>query len=285
MIRVLSYGGGLDSFALLLAALHRGERPDAVCFVDVADPARMDPGEWPGTYRHMRTVVMPLCEQEGIPFIWLDTVAYPVRGSRSLFAWLEERQQIPVTGPNRICTTIAKVERFERWMADTFSGLHIEVWLGFEAGEESRAARDPNAGCSSSLRTNRFPLIEWGMCRCRCEALVREFGYPVPRKSACVFCPYGTRGDWQTFARELPGEFRRVVELERRKPATKRGLKLSIMGYRAKKDATGTVVSYIAPPLPEYIQGAYTPKTHPCSVCGAPSRATKAVGCGYLGDH
>jgi hypothetical protein len=51
--RVLSYGAGLDSFALLVEALRRGERPDVVAFVDVADPAHEDPGEWPSTYRHL----------------------------------------------------------------------------------------------------------------------------------------------------------------------------------------------------------------------------------------
>lgn len=35
--QVLSYGGGADSFAVLLDAIERGEPPVAVAFVDVAD--------------------------------------------------------------------------------------------------------------------------------------------------------------------------------------------------------------------------------------------------------
>ena len=50
----------------------------------------------------------------------------------------------------------------------------------------------------------RFPLIEAGLCRCACEALVRAAGYPVPRKSACVFCPFATRGDFQRLAQVQP---------------------------------------------------------------------------------
>ena len=283
LARVLSYGGGLDSFAMLVEAIRRGICLDAVVFVDVADPGGEDPGEWPGTYRHIRDVVEPLCAKHGIRFETVDSTRYPVRDARSLFAWMYQRGQIPIAGPNRICTRIAKVERFETWMRDAFGDAPVEVWIGFEAGEEARAAKDPNAGASTQRR-NRFPLIEWNLCRCRCEALVRDAGFPVPRKSACVFCPYGSKGDWQTFARELPETFDRVVDLEARKPPTaKNGRKLSIMGYRTIKDAAGNVVEVKAPPLPRFIQGTYRPIARTCDVCGGP-RATKATGCDYLDD-
>ncbi len=283
MKKVLSYGGGLDSFAMLLDAIERGEKPDACVFIDVGDGTATrdgeDPGEWLGTYRHMREIVMPLCAREGIEFVWLDSERYPVRDARSLFAWLEARKQIPVSGPNRICTTIAKVERFERWLAATHGEAYVEVWIGFEAGEEGRIEKDPNAGKGKSAqRVNRFPLHERGLCRCRCKALVERHGYPVPRKSACVFCPYGSARDWKTFARELPEQFARVVALEEKKPPTKKnGIKLSIMGYDSKKKR-GT-------PLPVYVaRPERAPRKKPCTVCGAEDRATKATGCGYLDE-
>lgn len=286
--RVLSYGAGLDSFALLVEALRRGDRPDVVAFVDVADPAHEDPGEWPSTYRHLAEVVQPLCDREGIAFEIIDADRYPVRDARSLFAWLEARRQIPVAGPHRICTTVAKVERFEAWMHDRWPGAEVEVWLGFEAGEEARAAKDPNAGrprarrAGRTTRRNRFPLIEWNLCRCRCEALVRAAGYPVPRKSACVFCPYATRGDFQALARELPETFARVAELEASKPPTARGAKLSIKDFRTIRNADGTVREYRSRPLPLLVRGSYRPRARACDVCGATTRATKATGCSYL---
>ncbi len=283
--RVLSYGGGLDSFAMLLESIRRNDRPDHVVFVDVGDPEQVDPGEWPSTYRHLREIVIPLCERECIPFTWIDSVAYPVRGARSLFAWFEARRSIPVAGPTRICTTIAKVERFEAWAAERFGeGTLVEVWIGFESGEEKRAAKDPNAGKPGGARRNRFPLIEWGLCRCRCEAIVRASGHPIPRKSACTFCPYASKGDWQTLARELPTTFARVAQLEADKPETKNGKKLSIMGYRSTKNAAGEVVSYKAPPLPVFVQGTYKAKARGCEVCGATQRATKATGCDFLDE-
>lgn len=282
-MKVLSYGGGLDSFAMLLDAINRGEKPDVVAFVDVSDPKHLDPGEWPSTYRHIAEIVMPLCEREGIEFVTIDTTRFPVRDARSLFMWLAVRKQIPVAGPARLCTVIAKVERFEAWAAQTFPGECIEVWIGFEAGEEARAAKDPNAGKPSSTRSNRFPPMEGGFCRCRCEALVRSMGFPVPRKSACTFCPYGTKGDWQTLAREQPDTFWAISQLEINKPLTKKGKKLSIMGYRTLKDRNGVPTGeYRAPPLAVFVNGTYKPKSKPCLVCGAAERATKAMGCTYV---
>jgi hypothetical protein len=283
--RVLAYGGGLDSFGMLLDAIERGELPDVCVFADVTDPQRLDPGEWPGTYRHIQEIVEPLCAVHGIEFVTLDTVRYPVRGSRSLFAWLEERRQIPVAGPNRVCTIVAKVERFERWLDDRFGGQDVEVWVGFEAGEEARARGDPNAGTrraprpGQARRHNRYPLLERGLCRCRCQALVERLGLPVPRKSACTFCPYGSRGDWKTFAGELPEEFERTAALEANKPPTEAGKKLSIMGYRTLPNGT-----YRAPPLAAYIQKPYRPRRMPCAVCGRAERATKATGSDWLRD-
>lgn len=292
--KVLAYGGGLDSWAMLLERVEAGEKPDAVVFCDVGDPDGIDPAEWPGTYKHMREVVLPFCRRHRIPFHWLDTKRYPIRGgtagaARSLFAWMLARKQIPVTGPKRICTIVAKVERFERWLDEHYPDQVVEVWVGFEAGEEARAEKDPNAGGrrklepGQALRRNRFPLMAARMCRCRCAELCRRLGQPIPPKSACVYCPYGSKGDWQQFSVELPAWFEQTVQMEAQKPPTaKNGIKLSIMGYRAKKDpVTREVLSVKAPPLPQFIQGKYRPRLEPCEVCGAAVKLQKTVGCSY----
>ncbi len=298
MRKVLSYGGGLDSYVMLLQAIERGELPDVVVFVDVGDLEGIDPAEWPSTYRHIREVVIPLCRLHGIRFEWIDTKRYPVRDARSLFAWLVAREQIPVAGPNRICTRIAKVERFEAWLDDTYPDQAVEVWIGFEAGEEDRAAKDPNRGsdrapaAGQAARRNRFPLMETATCRCRAAAYCRARGLAIPRKSACVFCPYGSKGDWQTFAAQLPGWFAMTAELERAKPPTSRGRKLSIMNFRSfekrpapKKTklrilADNAGILYSAPTVYEFIQGAYRRKSELCGVCRE-LRESKATGCDY----
>lgn len=292
MTTVLSYGGGLDSFGMLVDSIIRGELPDVCVFCDVADSDGKDPGEWPATYKHIREVVIPLCKTVGVPFEWLDTKRYPVRDAPSLFRWMYDRVQIPVAGPDRICTTVAKVERFERWVTDTYGDRPVEVWIGFDANEGDRAAFDPNAGASKKKltacnRINRYPLIERQLCRCRLDALIRKAGLPVPNKSACVFCPYNRLGDWQQLARDLPHQFAQIVDMEARKmakPTEDKNRILSIFGWSSeacrKAEARGE--QYSPRPLPVVIRGRPgKPQTKPCTVCGAAEQIRKVVGCEY----
>jgi hypothetical protein len=268
--KVLSLGGGLDSFAMLLDAIDRNEIPDLVIFADVTDPQRLDPGEWPGTYEHLTKVVIPLCRRYGIEFKWLNTDESPIRGQRSLFRYFEHKQIMP-TRMSRLCTSSAKVERIAQYVEDRFD--EIEMWIGFEAGEENRAAKDPHSKEKKSAckRTNRFPLIERKLCRCRCEALVKRHGYPVPRKSACVYCPFGSRGDFQTLRDQLPEQFARVEALEANCKRTKKGKRLTF-GY-LKGDDTD-------PCLREWVSKPYKPQRPVCKICGE-RRVSKRTGCDW----
>lgn len=312
---VIFYGAGLDSWVMLLIAVFWQVPVAAVVFADTGDPEGEDPGEWPATYHHLRSVVMPFCEKHGIRFEWLDKARYPVRGEKSLFAWMWKKGQIPVAGPDRLCTTIAKVEPCEAWLDANFPGRTVDVWVGFEAGEESRAENDPNAGRARVVKRHQLPrgrvhlnllpkvrrrlpvridlrqkparrfnvyvLMQWGLCRCLALAIARASGLPVPPGSACVYCPYGTRGDWQLFARLEPRKFEMVVQLEARKAPTAAGFKLSIMDFKKVKDASGKVLRYRAPKLPDFIAKPYKARLAPCGVCGAAVKVRKGVGCGF----
>jgi len=262
--KVLSYGGGLDSFAMLLLAIQNGNKPDWAVFVDTGDSGPSwgggkgsglsgqaaisgTQGEWPSTYKHIRQVVMPLCKKHGINFAWLTYKDYPIRhcvDADSLLEWFEKSMRasggqtgFPVKSNTRMCTTVAKVERFERWLNDHYPGQQVEVWIGFEAGEEKRAGNDPNVGkvvkfkSGKAVRRNCFPLMEAQLCRCRAKDFVQGLGYAVPEKSACVFCPFNPRSANRQFKKFFPGEFRRMERIEQIKPRTERGMRLSITGY------------------------------------------------------
>ena len=274
-IRVASLGGGVDSFAMVIAQVAAGERPELAIFADVSDPEHTDPGEWPGTYQHLREVVMPFCAREGIEFVWLDTARSPIRGSRSLYHYFRSLRLMPGR-QSRLCTAAAKVERITDELIRRYPDRPVEVWIGFEAGEEKRVARDPHAAGvvgAGDWRLNRFPLVERALCRCRCEELIRAAGFPVPRKSACVYCPFCSRGDFQTLERELPAQFDAVEDMEDDCRLTRAG-KVMRYGYSRGDGSDPRVRLWIAKP--------YRPALIPCSVCGRPVRASKATGCGYL---
>lgn len=273
MIKILSYGGGLDSFAMLLGAVQRGEPPRYCVFADTGSGSGRD-GEWPGTYRHIREIAVPFCAKHGIEFVWIDHKNYPVRGYESLISFFASKSMM-LTRMSRVCTSAAKVERIERWIEDVVpAGEQIEVWIGFEAGEENRAANDPHNSktCGSGVqrRVNRFPLIENNLCRCRCEIMVRQAGFPVPRKSACIYCPFNSKGDWKTVQAEQPVTFAMAESLEEQSKLTeKRGIKLRFSGDPDK-------------PLQDWTAESYRPQTIACAVCGRAKRASKKVGSDWL---
>ena len=293
MTKVLSYGAGLDSFAMLLdAVLNRGEKPDVVCHINVGDAAGRDPGEWGSTRRHIAEVVIPFCEQHGIEFVELnDANGYPVRGQRSLYAWLDGLMAIPTSGPSKLCTIVAKVERFEKWLVDRFGTELVEVWIGFSADEGKRVAKDPNAASETPTRKNRFPLYEAGLCRCKAEKLIVDLGYPVPRKSACTFCPFASKCDYRKLEQERPQDLAAAVKLETQKaPTAKNGYKLSVKNFRKLTDrnlsTTGEMpvlgVDYTAPTLTEWLAKPDRSRTLGCDHCGRARRAVKHAGDDYL---
>ena len=264
ILKVLSSGGGVDSFAMLVDALDRGEKPGLVLTADTGD-------EWSGTYWHLENVVAPLCEREGIPFVLIDGKSYPIRGHRTLLEYFEAKRLIP-SRISRLCTSAAKVERIAAYLTDQHPGKLYEVWVGFEAGEERRAEKDPHGKSrSKDGRMNRFPLIEGRICRCRAVALIKAHGLPVPPKSACWYCPLGTRGDLKRVKAQMPEQFARLERLEDNCRVTKAG-KIMRFGY-AKGDGTD-------PRLADWVEKPYTPKSKPCSVCGAAVKEPKAAGCG-----
>ncbi len=296
--KILSYGGGLNSFAMLLYSLEQGNPPDWCVFADTGSGnwEEWSPdGEWYGTYRHMVEYAIPICEANGIGFKWITHEDSKVRGQTSLLKYFEHLRVMPDKGPRRYCTEAAKIERIERWMWETFGETPLEVWIGFEAGEENRRDKDEhgNKTCGQSAnepgavpksyssrykklnRTKIFPLIGTAMCRCRCETFVRNYEFPVPRKSACWFCPYGKRGDWITLSQQMPEQFERAAALEENQKGSREGRFYTFNTYQRKGKE-------ILSPLWEDIYRPYQPKRQKCPVCGRDPKATKAPGIDFL---
>lgn len=88
----------------------------------------------------------------------------------------------------------------------------------------------------------------------------------MPPKSACIYCPFSKKGDFQKVARELPGSFEQLVSLESLARRTKKGATIRFGGKQS---------------LTEWVATPYRPqKPKPCPVCGAPVAAEKHIDCG-----
>lgn len=63
---------------------------------------------------------------------------------------------------------------------------------------------------------SRFPLIEKRISRKVCLDWMESHGYPLPPRSACVFCPFHSDIEWRRLKTEEPEEFQRAVEFEKK---------------------------------------------------------------------
>jgi hypothetical protein len=279
--RVLSLGGGVDSYAMWLGAKLWGPKPDLVIFADVTDPYNADPGEWDSTYRHIIDHVMPDCEREGVEFKWLHTDESPIRGERSLIKYFEQKHLMP-SRTSKMCTSAAKVERIHNFINEHVPSLvDVEMWIGFEAGEENRGgkdSKDPHAKAKGRI-TKAFPMQWWGLCRCRAVDLIKAHGTQMPNGSACMMCPLAKKDDFQRLRSEEPDVFMRVEQLEDNCRRTKAGKRITF-GYKHGDERDLRLTDWIdaSGSGPD---GKYQRKVIQCEVCGG-DKPAKRTACNYL---
>lgn len=219
LLRVISLGAGVQSTALVLmaAAGEIGPMPDAALYADT----RSDPQY---VYDHLD---------------WLRSLSlpFPVRiidggdlgGDLAAGRYGREHGVYPAipyfvdTGKGRGglgirgCTGPYKIQplmREQRKMLGPQRGNKprpgsVEVWLGISTDEAQRMKP-----ASAAWQVNRFPLIEAGLSRADCIAWFKKRGYPVPRRSACVFCPYSSDEQWRDLREHDPAGWQKAVSLD-----------------------------------------------------------------------
>ena len=190
MRRYLSFGGGVNSTALLLLMADevRSGEVEAV-FVDHGC-------DYPETYAYTK-----LIQDEGYPI----TILRPdFRGFDNLYDYCMTARLVP-TRFMRWCTQHFKIEPLHSYFETP-----CEVYIGIDADEERRAK-----GSRTDGMTNIFPLVERGIGRQGCIDIIESHGLPVPPKSGCYICPFQRRSQWIALNQEHPELWCKAETLER----------------------------------------------------------------------
>lgn len=192
---VLSFGGGVNSTAVLTRWLREGRRLDAVVFADTGEesPATL------AVVRHAET----LCQAAGVEFAVVRG-----HGDTRLVDWYKQQGSIPFI-TRRSCTAHFKIRPVRRWM--TANGYRpVTVLVGI-AYDEIHRVRDSDV----KWATNSFPLVDWKWDRqaCRDELEAHWSGPQVP-KSGCEGCPMMGRKGFRRLAQEKPDVFQRWQAME-----------------------------------------------------------------------
>jgi len=163
--RFLSFGAGTQSTALLLT----GEF-DEVIFANTGN-------EFPGTYAFIESYVKPYCEKNVIKFT-------TVQAKETLEEFCLRRKTIP-SFKYRFSTRDFKVRPIVRYLKKSGVELPCICVVGISTDEIERAR---NKGTTDW--NLEYPLLERSMSRKDCEKIIRKFGWPIPPKSGCFFCPF-----------------------------------------------------------------------------------------------
>jgi len=186
MNKYLSYGGGINSTAMLILLTNYHKNFEVV-FVDHG-------GDYPETYKYTA-----MLQAKG----YRITVIKGRYDGLNLTEYCHKYRIMP-SRQQRWCTAKFKISP----LYDYFK-YPCTVYIGFDAGEMKRAR--------PSVRddiTNEFPLIEEKIDRAGCERIILSAELPLPRKSGCYYCPFQRINEFVRLRDNYPELWCKTLKLE-----------------------------------------------------------------------
>jgi len=122
----------------------------------------------------------------------------------------------------RQCTFSYKVEQLEkaaRRLAEIKRGqkeITVTQWIGI-SWDEIQRIKPARVAWSQ----HRWPLVELRMGRRECLKWMQDHNYPIPPRSACLYCPFHSDKEWRRLRDQEPEEFARAVQFEKDLQAVK----------------------------------------------------------------
>ena len=183
MKKYLSYGGGVNSTALLILLTEQGEEFEAV-FADHG-------GDYPETYEYVSML------QEHYPI----TI---IKSEKTLYDYAMDYAILP-DRRFRWCTSDFKVKPINKYFEKP-----CLVYIGFDAGE---AHRSLNRYYIDGIE-HEYPLIDMGIDRRGCKEVIKKAGLPLPRTPGCFFCPFQKKSEFRTLRDKYPDLYCKTKTME-----------------------------------------------------------------------
>ena len=214
-IRSISYGGGVQSSAMIVLAVQGKIDANVALFANVGDDS-----EHPATLDYVRNVMQPWATERGLPVHELQRV---MRDGSTRTLWQDLTRDsrtinIPVrmdngAPGNRNCTHTYKVQVVGKWLKANGASADDPaiVNIGISTDEIIRVGNKK----AMPYEQPAYPLIDLGLDRQDCQDVIAAAGLPVPPKSSCFFCPFHRPLMWAEMRRDEPELFDKSVELER----------------------------------------------------------------------
>lgn len=220
-LRVVSYGGGIQSTALLVLAAEGRIDYRTFIMANVGDDS-----EHPKTLEFVRGPAAEYARDHGIDLHVLDRVKrtgevetlygrLTREGSRSLPIPVRMSNGAPGT---RSCTADFKIKVTGKWLKQQGATKDnpATVAIGISLDEIHRA----NTRRVEPHERVVYPLIGIGddtglkLNRQDCVNIIARSELPVPPKSSCYFCPFHRPQAWADMRRNEPELFEKSAQLE-----------------------------------------------------------------------
>lgn len=209
-MKIVAYGGGTNSTAMLVLLHEQGIRPDFITFADTG-------GEKPHTYEHLK-VVSQWCKSIGFP----EIITVKKKGIKFFEETLEEncirKNMLPsIAYGFKTCSQKYKIQpqdmffnNLEEAKTVWASGEKITKLIGYDA-DEDRRVKDYD----DKKYTYEYPLIEADWSREDCVNAIKRAGLPQPNKSACFFCPNSKKEEILELRIRYPDLLERALQMEK----------------------------------------------------------------------
>lgn len=196
--QIWNNGGGTQS-AAIAALIVTGQLPKPDLAV-IADTGR----ERSSTWDYMTAYIAPALASVGVAIHRVEKSRY---ATRDLFGGADGKTLLipafTTAGGNDVgklrtfCSGEWKRDVVRRWARSEHGVATATNWIGFSTDEIGRANKLMKARKSQNRWKPRFPLIERGMNRGDCVALVLRMGWPHPPRSSCWMCPNMRVDEWR----------------------------------------------------------------------------------------
>ncbi len=203
-MRIIAYGGGVNSTALIIMCVQMRIEIDYIFFADTG-------AEKPHTYSFLR-----LFDK------WLVSNGMPSINIVKPKITLEQRCLEDRCFPSKVYGNSSCSHRFKIQPAAKFvnnlpmakaiwaEGKKVIKFIGIDADEAHRAKIQ-----SDAKYNYEYPLVEWEMGRDACLEVIKNQGLPNPGKSACFFCPSSKQPEIRLLQQQYPALAERAKEIER----------------------------------------------------------------------
>ena len=193
IMKIVSFGGGVQSTALAILAASGKIEVDAFVFCDTGFEQSI-------VFEFLDKYTRPMLDKAGIPFYIAKTEDYAgqlngktVFGNMLLPPFFNSYGNSAIGRLPAYCSSKWKADVFKRFCTKQFKDKDYNVIMGFSTDEIHRAARMKPTKKYNYL----FPLLDLRINRGDCiKLVVDKFNAPPPR-SSCYFCPNHTQREWR----------------------------------------------------------------------------------------